>query len=123
MFMVLMVVRLTPTAVRLTLMVHTAARPIIIMIRILPTLMAPTAAKLTPMTIRGLLMGRTVEQLLGVMVAVPLTVPMAARHHGAMVPVLPKVLLAALLVGAMVLELQHQRAEEPEARAGKRVTV
>jgi hypothetical protein len=40
-----------------------------------------------------------------------------------MVPVLPKVLLAALPVGAMVLELQHQRVEEPGVGAGKHFTV
>ena len=121
MFMVLMVERLTPTAARLMLMASMAARPIIIMIRILPTLMEPMAAKLIPMMERERHMEHMAAQLRGVMGVAPRIALMAVLLPGAMVPVTPKVREVVQLVGVTVPELQHQRAEEPEVGADKRV--
>jgi hypothetical protein len=45
------------------------------------------------------------------MAVAPLIVPMAARLHGVMVPVPPKVRVAVQRVGVMVTEPQLQQAE------------
>jgi hypothetical protein len=82
------------------------ARHTIIPLLILPTLMAPKAAKLTPMTVREQLMEPTAAQQPGVMVAAPLMAPMAAQLHG-----------------VMDLELQHQLAEKLQVGAGKQFMV
>jgi hypothetical protein len=76
------------------------------------------------MMVRERLMERMVALLPGVMVVAPLIVAMVVQLHGVMVPVLPKVRVVALLVGIMVLvELQHQPAENLKVGAGKRFMV
>ena len=118
--MALVVEQLIPTAPLHMLTGLTEARLTTIQLLILPMLMAPKEAPLTPMMVRELLMARTVEQRPGVMVQDLLLALTVAQPIGVMVPVPPKVRVAVRLVGIVVpVALQHLLAANPKAGAGK----